>query len=182
MPDHPSSPLPGLRGMDHVGLTVPDLAQAEAFFTEVLGCEVVTRFGPFRDDSGSFMQDVLDVDPRAVILTISLLRCGSGSNIELFQYEAPDQQRLAPRNSDIGAMHLAFYVDDIAAAAEQLRARGLRVFAGPLQITEGPAAGQSILYFRAPWGQQLELITYPQGMAYEAGAKTLLWSPRAPTH
>ena len=43
----------------------------------------------------------------------------------------------------------------------QLRARGLRVFAGPLQITEGPAAGQSILYFRAPWGQPLELITYP---------------------
>lgn len=175
------APIPGLRGMDHVGLTVPDLDAAEAFFAEVLGCIPVTRFGPFRDDEGSFMADHLDVHPRAVIKAISLMRCGDGSNLELFEYDAPDQVVMSPRNSDVGAHHLAFYVDDIDAAAADLRARGLTVFAGPLPIGEGPTAGQSILYFRTPWGVQLELISYPRGMAYEAGAQTVLWSPRGPS-
>ncbi|MBI1217955.1 MAG: glyoxalase [Rhodobacteraceae bacterium] len=173
-------PIPGLRGIDHIGLTVPDLDQAAAFFTGVLGCTTVARFGPFRDDTGNFMADVLDVHPRAVIESIVLQRCGHGSNIELFAYTAPDQTTLHPRNSDIGAHHLAFYVDDIDAAAESLRARGIATHMGPIPISDGPVAGQSILYFKAPWGLQLELISYPGGMAYERGAATVLWSPRTP--
>jgi catechol 2,3-dioxygenase-like lactoylglutathione lyase family enzyme len=180
MPPAPSGAIPGLRGMDHVGVTVPDIDAAEAFFVEVLGCTPITRFGPIRDDAGSFMQDALDVDPRAVIKTVSLLRCGMGSNIELFEYTAPDQTTVSARNSDIGAHHLAFYVEDIAAAAADLRARGIETFAGPIPIDEGPVAGQAILYFCAPWGQQMELISYPQGMAYEEGAAARLWSTREP--
>jgi catechol 2,3-dioxygenase-like lactoylglutathione lyase family enzyme len=172
--------VPGLRGIDHAGLTVPDMDQAVAFFTEVIGCRVVTSFGPFRDDEGSFMTDLLDVHPRAVIERITLLRCGDGSNLELFQYRAPEQAQSPPRNSDIGGHHLAFYVADIEAAAADLRARGVRTLMGPFAVTEGPAAGQSILYFLAPWGLQLELISYPSGMAYEAGAETVLWAPHQP--
>jgi hypothetical protein len=41
---------------------------------------------------------------------------------------------------------------------------------GPIPITEGAAAGQSILYFFAPWGLQMELISYPKGMTYEKDA------------
>ena len=51
---------------------------------------------------------------------------------------------------------------------------------GPLPVKEGPAAGQTILYFQAPWGLQLEAISYPDGMAYEKGADTVLWSPKNP--
>ncbi len=32
--------------------------------------------------------------------------------------------------------------------------------------------------FRRPWGLNLELISYPEGMAYAAGAEILLWDPR----
>ena len=98
----PAWGIPSLRGQDHTGITVPDLQAAIDFFVDVVGCEVATRFGPFRDDTGSFMADTLDVHPRAVIEQIALLRCGMGSNI----------------------------------------------------------------YFLAPWGLQLELISYPRGMAY----------------
>ena len=35
-------------------------------YTDVMACQKATSFGPFRDDKGTFMQDVLDVDPRAV--------------------------------------------------------------------------------------------------------------------
>lgn len=171
-----AEPMPGMRGINHIGLTVPDLAQAESFFSDVLGCEKATSFGPFEDDQGTFMQDLLDVDPRAVIETISLMRCGNGSNIELFKYTAPDQKTVAARNSDIGGHHIAFYVEDIDAAAAYLKSQNIRTLMGPLPVNEGPAAGQTILYFFAPWGLQLEAISFPQGMAYEKDGGPVLWS------
>ena len=172
--------LPGVKGINHIGLTVPDIAEAEAFFTDFLGCEKATSFGPFRDDTGSFMQDLLDVDPRAVVNQITLMRCGFGSNIELFSYNAPDQQTVRPKNSDIGGHHIAFYVEDIEAAAAYFKDKGIRTLMGPFPVNEGPAAGQSILYFFAPWGLQMEAISFPSGMAYEKDGGPVLWSNTDP--
>ena len=50
----------------------------------------------------------------------------------------------------------------------------------PGDADQGPAAGQSIFYFLAPWGLQMEAITYPQGMAYEKTSPIKLWSPTDP--
>lgn len=170
--------MPGMRGHDHTGITVPDMKQAVDFFTDVVGCKAAMSFGPFADDKGTFMQDVLGVDPKAVIEQITMVRCGVGSNIELFKYTAPDQKNAQPRNSDIGGFHIAFYVDDVAAAKAFLDSKGVKTRMGPIPLSEGPAAGQTILYFQAPWGLQLEAISYPAGMAYEKGADTVLWSPK----
>lgn len=172
--------IPGMRGHDHTGVTVPDMQQAVDFFTNIIGCQKIMSFGPFADDKGTFMTDLLGVDAKAVVEEITLLRCNFGSNIELFKYTAPDQKDLQPKNSDIGGFHIAFYVDDIAAAKAYLDAKGVATRMGPLPVTEGPAAGQSILYFQAPWGLQFEAISYPNGMAYEKDAKTILWSTRDP--
>lgn len=171
--------IPGMRGHDHTGVTVPDMAQAVDFFTNVVGCQKAMSFGPFADDQGTFMQDLLGVDPKAVIKEITLLRCGFGSNIELFEYTAPDQKDLAQKNSDVGAFHIAFYVDDVPAAEKYLKDKGVatRIV---LPVGEGPAAGQTVMYFQAPWGLQFEAISYPEGMAYEKGAATVLWSPKDP--
>ena len=172
--------IPGLRGHDHTGITVPDVKAATAFFTDVIGCSHAMSFGPFRDDKGTFMSDVLNVNPRAVIEQISMVRCGYGSNIELFQYSAPEQGTGMPKNSDLGGHHIALYVDDIDKAAAYLKEKGVKTLQGPIPVTEGPAAGQSILYFLTPWGLQMELISYPKGMAYEKTAKTPLWATTDP--
>ena len=172
--------IPGMRGHDHTGITVPDMKQAVDFFTEVVGCKKAMSFGPFADDKGTFMHDLLGVDPKAVIEQVTMVRCGYGSNIELFKYTAPDQKDLTPKNSDIGGFHIALYVDDVAAAKAYLDGKGVKTRMGPLPVKEGPAGGQTILYFQAPWGLQLEAISYPDGMAYEKGAETVLWSPKNP--
>ena len=173
--------IPGMRGHDHTGITVPDMKQAVDFFTNVVGCKKAMSFGPFADDKGTFMQDLLGVDPKAVIQEITLVRCGYGWNIELFKYTAPDQKDLTPKNSDIGGFHIAFYVDDVAAAKSYLEGKGVKTRMGPLPVKEGPAAGQTILYFQAPWGGiQFEAISYPEGMAYEKTAETKLWTPKDP--
>jgi catechol 2,3-dioxygenase-like lactoylglutathione lyase family enzyme len=170
--------MPGMRGHDHTGITVPDMKQAVDFFTDIVGCKKAMSFGPFADDKGTFMQDVLGVDPKAVIEQITMVRCGIGSNIELFKYTAPDQKTFEVKNSDIGGFHIAFYVDDVAAAKTYLDGKGIKTRMGPIPLKEGPAAGQTILYFQAPWGLQLEAISYPNGMAYEKDADTVLWSPK----
>jgi len=172
--------LPGMRGHDHTGVTVPDMDQAVTFFTDILGCQKAMSFGPFADDKGTFMTDLLGVDSKAVIENITLMRCGFGSNVELFKYTAPDQKTLNQKNSDIGAFHIAFYVDDIKAAKAFLDEKGVATRLGPLPVEQGPAAGQAILYFQAPWGLQFEAITYPNGMAYEKDGGPVLWSPKDP--
>jgi catechol 2,3-dioxygenase-like lactoylglutathione lyase family enzyme len=157
---------------------VPDIDEAVAWFEDVMGCSAPLSFGPFSDPEGTFMQDLLDVHPRAVIRQITLLRCGRSANIELFEYEAPDQNRTFPKNSDWAGHHVAFYVTDIHAAVAYMESRGVEKLLGPLPVTEGPAAGQTINYFRTPFGTYLELISYPHGMAYEETAETKLWDPR----
>lgn len=165
--------LLGLVGMDHVGITVPNIAEAITWFHDVMGCETPLTFGPF-----SGVDAILDVDPAAVVQQITHVRCGRSASIELFQYSAPEQRLDPPRNSDYSGYHIAFYVTDIAVAADYLEDKGVRRLFGPLPVTEGPAAGQTINYFQAPWGTYIELISYPDGMAYESDPSRPLWSPK----
>ena len=51
------------------------------------------------------MGEVLNIDAKAVVEKITMVRCGAGSNIELFKYSSPDQKDMTPKNSDIGGMH-----------------------------------------------------------------------------
>ena len=170
--------LPGLRGPEHIGITVPDLDQAVDFFTRVIGGELVFDGGSFGGDP-EFMTRQLNVDPRAA-LSYCFVRCGNGANFEIFEYDVPEQHPDPPRNSDIGGHHIAFYVDDIHAAVAHLQTHDIRILGDVQVIDDGPAAGSRWVYFLAPWGLQLELVSYPEGKAYERAAKTLLWHPGHP--
>ncbi|MFH8249416.1 VOC family protein [Microbacterium sp. B2969] len=171
--------IPGLRGIDHVGFTVPDLDEAESFLVDVLGAVHVYTLGAKRSDDDDWMTVQLGVHPRTVIREIRFYRLGHGSNIELFQYDSADGQAPQPRNSDIGGHHLALYVDDMDAAVGHLRAHGVEVMGEPV-ASAGASAGQRWLYFRSPWGMQFELVSFPDGKAYEQEASVRLWHPARP--
>jgi catechol 2,3-dioxygenase-like lactoylglutathione lyase family enzyme len=160
--------VPGLRAVDHVAFTVPDLNQAVRFFVDHFGAELAFIDGPFADDESDGMRRRLAVDPTARC-TIAMLRLGKHHNVELFEYSAPDQQRTPPRNSDIGGNHLGFYVDDIDAAFEYVRAiPGVTVQEGPNGVADSaPVAGQRWFYFQSPWGMQLEMTTCATPGFYE---------------
>ena len=170
--------IPGLRGGDHVGITVPDMAQAHEFFTEVLGCEFVYSLPRMRHDD-DWMLEHLNVDPRRVVTEIRFYRCGFGLNFEVFEYTPHDGQRDVPRNSDLGGHHVAFYVDDMDAAAEYLRASGLTVLAGPV-ASRNASAGQRWLYFLSPGGQQVEIGSLPRRTADERQTPARLRHPPPP--
>jgi catechol 2,3-dioxygenase-like lactoylglutathione lyase family enzyme len=160
--------LPGLARIDHIGFTVPDLDQARDFLVNVLGCEYMYTLGPYRSDDG-WMADHLGVHPRAVMRELHFFRCGGQAIFEVFEYEAPDQSRDQPRNSDVGGHHIALYVDDLDTAVDYLRERGVTIMGEPT-ASKGPSEGQRWVYFLAPWGMQFELVSYPGGKAFDRQA------------
>lgn len=155
-------------GIDHVGVSVPDLKQAEAFFKTTFGCEPVTRIGPF------------PMTPRAESVKLSMLRCGSGANIELFEYKNSTGSTTMPKIEDIGASHIAFYTDDVAAGVAYLKSQGIKIVGEPITMPSGDTAGETWVHFLSPWGSELELVGYPNGKGYEKTAKVKLWNPKHP--
>jgi catechol 2,3-dioxygenase-like lactoylglutathione lyase family enzyme len=158
--------LPGLSRLDHVGFTVPDLAEATRWLVDVLGCEYMYALGPFRHDDSDWMSTHLNVHPRAVMRRLHFFRCAGQAVFEVFEYEAPDRATEVPRNSDVGGHHVALYVDDLDAAVAYLHERGVEVLGEPT-ASRGASEGQRWVYFLAPWGMQFELVSYPHGKAFD---------------
>lgn len=173
--------LPGLRGTEHIGFTVPDLDEAEQFFVDVIGCERIYSLGPFEHpvEDDNWMSEHLGLHPRTVMRELRFYRCKFGPNFEVFQYDAADGQAEQPRNSDIGGHHLAFYVEDLEVAMLYLADRGIEIMGEPT-ASSSHSEGQRWVYFRAPWGMQFELVSYPNGKAYEKSAAVKLWHPAQP--
>ena len=164
--------IPGIKKIDHVGFTVPNLDEAVSFFRDHFGFEVAYQFGPFAAND-DWMSVHLNVAADAVIDKIVVMAAGS-TNLEIFGYAMSEtQKKLPPRNSDIGGHHLAFYVDDMDTAVAYLHQIGLTVLGKPTVMTQGPSAGETWVYFLSPWGMQLELVSYPNGKAYQ-------WATDAP--
>ena len=63
------------------------------------------------------------------------------------------------------------YVDDLDSAVDYLRSQGVTVLGDPT-ASKGPNEGQRWVYFLAPWGLQLELVSYPNGRAFDREQQT----------
>lgn len=149
-----ATPVPGLRGVDHIGYTVADLDAALAVFVDVLGGELLrrasTRFG--RRVTGH-----------------ATLRMGPTDNVELWCYGTPGARVDPPRNSDVGGRHLAFHVTDVDAAAAYLAGHdGFVMLGEPETVGDGPIAGDRWVYLRSPIGLHVEVVRMPDGsLPYE---------------
>jgi glyoxylase I family protein len=70
-------------------------------------------------------------------------------------------------------------VDDLDAAIDFLNSKGITLLGDVVDSKQG-AAGQRWIYFLTPWGMQCELVSYPQGKAYEATSDVVMWNPTKP--
>lgn len=158
--------LPGVRRLDHIGLTVPNLDEAHEFLVDVIGCEYMYKLGPYVHDDSDWMLEHLNVHPRTLMRELHFFRLGGQAVFEVFEYQAPDQRTEVPKNSDIGGHHVAIYVDDLDEAVEYLKSKGVRVLGDPT-VSKNASEGQRWVYFLAPWGLQFELVSYPDGKAFD---------------
>lgn len=123
-----------LLALHHAAIICSDYERSRAFYTEVLGLEVVDE--NFRSERRSWKLDLALPD---------------GSQIELFSFPDPPERPTTPEAR--GLRHLAFAVDDVDAAKIRLEARGVAV--EPVRIDEH--TGKKYTFFRDPDDLPLEL-------------------------
>ena len=166
--------LPGLMGTEHIGFTVPDLDEADDFFVGSSAATHVYSLGPFQHDD-DWMREHLNVHPRTVMRKLRFYRCGTGANFEVFQYEPADGQAPSPATATSAAttspststIWMPRSTTCAPRASDPGRAHGQR----------NASEGQRWVYFLRPWGMQFELVSFPNGKAYEKNAEVLLWHP-----
>ncbi len=79
--------------------------------------------------------------------------------LELIEYRAPASKRaISARPCDTGFAHIAFNVDDAAAAVAAVERYGVRPISPPVAIDQGPNKGRKVVYLRDWDGITMELI------------------------
>ena len=163
-------------GLHHIGFTVPDMEQAVAFFRDMLGAETIMECGSV-DVDDEFMARHLGVPKGVKISDQRVLQIGRGGSLELFEYSGVEGAQEIKHNGEVGAMHMAFEVDDAYAVADRLRQAGADLLDGPTLIESGPMKNLVWLYLRCPWGQYLEIVSDRGALGYEADGGPKLWTP-----
>jgi lactoylglutathione lyase len=122
----------------HTRIRVSDMDQTIAFYTRVLGLEVLER----------------KVSPRGSHL--AFLRVpNSDALIELCSFPPSGPVRV---QEDL--VHLAFQVDDLDETITALQTQGIRITDGPTKT----ASGSRFIFIDAPDGYEVELIERPAGV------------------
>jgi catechol 2,3-dioxygenase-like lactoylglutathione lyase family enzyme len=150
--------LPGLKWVDHIAFTVPDLDEATRMFTDLLGAEPLYR--STRGPDPAFMPEHFGV-PADAHLELQMMRLPPNLNIELFQWWSEDRRLDFPRPSDAGGHHLCFVVDDVDDVVCAIdRHPSLRVLGFRKEVAgDSPAvAGNRWIYARTDWGLVLEFV------------------------
>lgn len=150
-------PIPSYRRIDHVGIVVPDLEQAIEFFGDALGGQLLHR--GTKPNDPAFMMESLGA-PADGAYQVAMVLVPPDFNLELFQWTSAERRATMPSIADLDAHHLGLQVSDVDAAAAHLATvEGVELLGGIKQVPEGaPGAGIRFVYFRAPWGLNLELV------------------------
>ncbi|WP_417743253.1 VOC family protein [Salipiger sp.] len=123
-----------LTGFHHVALICGDYARSKAFYTELLGLEIIAE--TYREARDSWKLD---------------LALPGGGQIELFSFPSPPDRPDRPEAK--GLRHLAFSVTDVEDAKQRLEAQGVPV--EPIRTDE--LTGKRFTFFADPDGLPLEL-------------------------
>ncbi|MGF6768374.1 catechol 2,3-dioxygenase-like lactoylglutathione lyase family enzyme [Paraburkholderia sp. GAS199] len=145
-------------GVDHVGINVPDVDAASAFFADLLGARVVSDMRPGKIPDA--WKDSFNWRHTSEIDRIVMMQLRDGSKIELFQYSGPDVSRALPHEEDAAETHIALKTVDLDHSLAVLKARGLRILNDPVTLPDG----ERWFYFLTPWGSQLELVFAPHSV------------------
>lgn len=172
-------PLP--RGINHLGLTVPDLDIATDFLRSAFDARFAYDGLTLSDEprEGDVTERQLGLPRGARILRQRMMQIGYGPSIEMFEIDSPAQREPAGL-ADYGWNHACVYVDDIEGSLDRAVAAGGTALSGthPNSAHED-TEGNASVYVRAPWGTLFELQTIPGGHWYGPEAETTVWTPPA---
>lgn len=150
----------GAKGIQHIGVSVPDLDKAREFYLDLLGAVEVGPPLEWRDNP--FIDEVLSLKGSAA--RQFMCRLGN-AHIEVFEYALPTPERQDPDRgvNHHGYTHFAVQVEDIQACYQRLLAAGIRVHAPPSMdgVTvdeQGSKRGYAATYCRDFFGNVFEIM------------------------
>ena len=139
-------------GTNHTSFTVSNLDRTVGFFRDCLGFELISK-APRDPALVSRITGVEGAD-----MVVAFLKA-PGHTLELIEYRAPARKgAVKARPCDTGFAHVAFNVDDAAAAVEAAQRYGVKPVAPPVAIDQGPNKGRRVVYVRDWDGVTLEFI------------------------
>lgn len=167
-----------VRGVNHIGITVPDIEAAKTFLIEAFGGEVIYQsFGPEDPPrQGPEFERAVGAFPGTVVRAQAMVKLGIGPDIELFEMHGPEQAQPI-RASDFGITHFGVYTDDIDAAVARFEQAGGTALTAARAIPYETEKGHrnKVCYCRMPWGTTIEFITLPDRMAYRDQTDLRRW-------
>lgn len=168
-----------VRGMNHIGLTVPDIEAATDFFKKGLDAKVAYDSQTLDDPprGGGEVEHFLGIPAGSKIIKKRMIVIGNGPNIEMFQFENTESAH-PPDLEDYGYTHLSFYTDDIESAFEKLKSAGGRPLSEIHENTRyEDTEGNGTVYFKTPWDSLIELQTLPNGYYYPDDSESEVFIP-----
>jgi catechol 2,3-dioxygenase-like lactoylglutathione lyase family enzyme len=139
-------------GTNHTSFTVSNLDRTVGFFRDCLGFELISK-APRDPALVSRITGVEGADTMIAFLK------APGHTLELIEYRAPASKgAVRARPCDTGFAHVAFNVDDAAAAVAAVERYGVKPVSAPVTIDQGPNKGRKVVYVRDWDGVTLEFI------------------------
>jgi catechol 2,3-dioxygenase-like lactoylglutathione lyase family enzyme len=150
-----------LHGVWHFSFTVSDLDKSVAFYTELLGFELIHT----QEQSNAYTRRLVGY-PDAHLRIAQLVVPGqprglSSHDLELVEYVRPKGTRGEAEICNPGAAHLALTVDDIHERHTALTEAGVRFYSPPNAITAGVNEGGFTCYFEDLDQIVLEMVQPP---------------------
>ena len=141
-----------ITGADHTSYTISNLERSLAFYVGILGCEILWQ----REITSKYFGEIVGLAD-CIVNAAHLRIPGSEHRIELFEYVQPAGSPADVRTNNVGSSHISFFVDDLNAAYEDLKEKGVRFRSPPIEITSGPNKGGWGIYLLDPDGITIEL-------------------------
>ena len=147
----------------HTNLIAKDWRRLSVFYQEVFECVPVP---PERDLSGEWVEMATGISGAHILgMHLRLPGCGGeGPTLEIFQYGSmPEHPDLTPNTP--GFTHIAFAVDDVAAAAQAVFDHGGSAI-GSVAMREVPGVGLlTFQYVADPEGNIIEIQNWKKSQS-----------------
>lgn len=156
------------RAVAHVGLTVPDLDAAIAWYRDVLGFELVTEPGEVEAGVGNFGALCADVFGESFVkLRIAHMSTANGTAIEIFEFLDPPYER--PENNfeywKGGFSHICVIDPGIEDLARRIAETGGKIRTSKVwTLFEGMP--YKMCYCEDPFGSIIELYSHSHEQTY----------------
>ena len=149
-----------IQGIQHIGVSVPDMDLARKFYIDLLGAKEIAGFEWHAGNA--FIDAMVGLENSAAKQLLVQL---GNTHIEIFEYSAP---RADPQDPDegvnrFGYTHICLQVDDIRTVHRRMLEAGIRFHAAPDYSTvtvdaDGQKHGYCATYARDYFGNVFELL------------------------